>query len=152
MVQCSLVHLKETPTIGIRKVVPIDELPTFFGDAYGRLFEVIGQDGLTVTNPPLAHYYGMPTDLVDVEAAVPIAEPYDGSADVVAGTLPPADAVEALHFGPYDTLTDTYEQVAAWMSERGFTPGYDMWEFYLTDATLEPDPAKWETKVVWPIA
>jgi len=27
-----------------------------------------------------------------------------------------------------------------------------MWEYYLTDPEQQPDPATWQTKVVWPIA
>jgi AraC family transcriptional regulator len=26
-----------------------------------------------------------------------------------------------------------------------------MWEYYLTDPGVEPDPAKWQTLVVWPV-
>jgi hypothetical protein len=27
-----------------------------------------------------------------------------------------------------------------------------MWEYYLSDPAAEPDPAKWKTLIVWPVA
>jgi hypothetical protein len=27
-----------------------------------------------------------------------------------------------------------------------------MWEYYLSDPEQEPDPAKWQTRVIWPLA
>jgi effector-binding domain-containing protein len=38
-----------------------------------------------------------------------------------------------------------------WMSEHNLVPSDEMWEFYLTDPADQPDPQKWETKVVWPV-
>lgn len=152
MVQCALVPQEETPTIGIRSMVPMEQMQSFFGESYGRLFEEIGREHIKVTGMPFGRYRGIPTDKVDVEAGVPIAKPAEGHADVVAGELPATEAVEAVHVGPYDTLEQTYNEMTDWMSHHSLVPSDDMWEFYLTDPAEEPDPAKWETKVVWPVA
>lgn len=37
-------------------------------------------------------------------------------------------------------------------SSGQLTTGEAMWEFYLTDPENEPDPAKWQTRVVRPTA
>jgi AraC family transcriptional regulator len=115
------------------------------------LFGEIGREGVAVSGMPFARYRGMPTDSVDVEAGVPIAETATDRDDIVAGTLPATEAVEAVHVGPYDTLEQTYNEMVAWMSEHNLVPSDEMWEFYLTDPADEPDPQKWETKVVWPV-
>jgi effector-binding domain-containing protein len=66
--------------------------------------------------------------------------------------LPGGRAVEAVHVGPYETMTQTYETLQAWMSENDLVPGVGMWECYLSDPEAEPDPANWRTKIVWPLA
>jgi hypothetical protein len=45
----------------------------------------------------------------------------------------------------------TYHEMMDWMSRHSLVPSDEMWEFYLTDPANEPDPAKWETRVVWPV-
>ena len=75
MVQCALVPQEETPTIGIRSVVPMEQMQSFFGESYGRLFEEISREHIKVTGMPFGRYRGLPTDKVDVEAGVPIAKP-----------------------------------------------------------------------------
>jgi hypothetical protein len=27
-----------------------------------------------------------------------------------------------------------------------------MWEYYLSDPAVEPDPANWKTLIIWPVA
>ena len=152
MVECALVPQEETPTIGIRSVVPLDRMQTFFSESYGRLFEEIGREHIRVTGMPFGRYRGMPSETVDVEAGVPVAKAPASHADVVVGELPATEAVEAVHVGPYDKLEETYDEMIAWMREHSLTPSDEMWEFYLTDPADEPDPAKWETKVVIPVA
>jgi effector-binding domain-containing protein len=66
--------------------------------------------------------------------------------------LPGGDAFEAIHTGPYDTLGETYGAIQQQMQAEGLTPSDSMWEYYLSDPEQEPDPAKWQTKVVWPTA
>ena len=140
-----------TPTIGIRRTIPVDQMQEFFSDSYGRLFEEIGSSNLVVTGAPYGRYRGIPSDTYDVEAGVPIAEPTTSHDEFVAGQLPEVEAVEFIHVGPYDTLRQSYDAIGTWMSEQDIIPGAEMWEMYLSDPMEEPDPSKWETKIVWPV-
>lgn len=147
-----IIRQPEIPTIGIRKTVPMDQMQEFFSDSYGRLFSEIEANHLDVIGAPYGRYRGMPSDTYDVEAGVPIAEPTTSHDEFVASHLPDLEAVEFVHVGPYDTLAQSYQAISAWMSEQNIIPGGEMWEQYLTDPMEEPDPAKWETKIVWPVA
>jgi len=151
VVDCLLVEEAEMPTIGVRSVVALDAMTDFFGAAYGQVFERIGREGLTVTGMPFGRYRGMPTETVDIEAGVTVAETVPSSGEIVAGTLPATKAVEAVHVGPYDTMVETYAAMQDWIGSEGLEPSDEMWEFYLTGPTEEPDPAKWQTKIIWPI-
>ncbi len=152
MAEIALVTQQEIPTIGIRSMVPRDQMQTFFSESYGRLFHKIGPDGVTVAGAPYGRFRGMPSDPIDVEAGIPVTEPAESSDDIIAGVLPATDAVEATHVGSYDTLQETYGEIIQWMTEHSIVPAYESWEFYLTDPMQEPDQSKWHTKIVWPIA
>jgi AraC family transcriptional regulator len=38
------------------------------------------------------------------------------------------------------------------MTAEAVAPAREMWEYYLSDPGTEPDPARWKTLVVWPVA
>lgn len=147
-----LVQRPEQPTAVVRDKVPMNELPDFFGRAYGAVMEAAQNQGVQLTGPPFGRYLGMPTDTVDVEAGFPVSAPITASAGVEAGTLPACRAFEATHVGPYDSLVTTYNDIQERMKEEGFSPSDSMWEYYLSDPATEPDPATWRTLVVWPVA
>ena len=138
----------------IRRVIATDEMTDFFDSSFGAVAEAVAEAGGQITGPPFGGYQGMPSDTVDVAAGFPV----DG---VVAGAIPGSEvvveervggqAVVAMHVGSYDGLSDTYAEVMAWMEDNDLVPRDDMWEEYLTDPGEEPDPAKWQTRLVLPV-
>ena len=149
-------ELQEQPTAVLRETVPMKGLREFFGRAYSSVMSAAEQQHVQLAGPPFALYRGTPTDVVDVEAGFPLAAPFTnpGGADtaVIAGILPAGQGYEAMHIGPYESLQHTYGAIMARMRQDGANPGVAMWEYYLTDPGVEPDPAKWQTLVVWPVA
>ncbi len=160
-------HVQEQPTASVREKVPMNAITEFFGRAFTSVMAAVEQQGLQPAGPPFGMYRGVPTDMIDVEAGFPLAAPLTGTngdsagvridgghgeSQVAGGVLPAGPAYEALHVGPYDTLRQTYEAIMARMQADGATPGEAMWEFYLTDPDAEPDPGKWQTRIIWPTA
>lgn len=150
--QITSTQLMEQHTAVMRETVPMNALPEFFGRAFGAVMAAVGNQGLQVAGPPFGLYRGTPTDVVDVEAGFPVSAPIQGASGVVPAALPECQALEAMHAGPYDTLARTYADIQARMKELGLVPANMMWEYYLSDPAAEPDPAKWKTLVVWPVA
>ena len=146
------VHLTEQPVAVVRERVPMASLTDFFGRAFGTVMAAARKQGASLAGPPFALYRGMPSETVDVEAGFPIDGNFTEADGVASGTLPETDALEALHVGPYDTLENTYHAILGQMEAEGLTPSDTMWEYYLSDPETEPDPAKWQTRVVWPVA
>ncbi|WP_246848527.1 GyrI-like domain-containing protein [Pseudarthrobacter sp. NIBRBAC000502772] len=128
------------------------DLTEFFGRAFGTVMAAAQAQGVQLAGPPFALYRGMPTETVDVEAGFPVNAGFSGTEGVANGSLPEAEAFEAIHLGPYDTLGTTYGAIQERMRAEGLTPSDTMWEYYLSDPETEPDPAKWQTRVVWPVA
>jgi effector-binding domain-containing protein len=151
MTQINLVDLEEQKTAVLHEQVAMSALPEYFDRAFSTVVAVMDRQGVEVVGPPFALYHGIPTDTVDVEAGFPTASAVEVSDGVRPGTLPAGRAVEAVHVGPYDTLSQTYDEVMRWIQEQGLSPGTDMWEHYLTDPSTEPDPATWRTRLLCPV-
>jgi effector-binding domain-containing protein len=147
-------ELHEQPTAVVRETVPVTGLREFFGRAYGAVLGAVRQQHAQLSGPPFALYRGTPSDVVDVEAGFPLDAPLPGAGDggVTAGSLPAGPAYEALHIGPYEDLEKTYQALIARMAAEAVAPAEEMWEYYLSDPGTEPDPARWKTLVVWPVA
>lgn len=146
-----MIRTSEQPTAVVRERVPMSNLTEFFGRAFGTAMAAVQAQDANPTGPPFAMYHGMPTDSVDVEAGFPVSGNFSAAGDVMNSLLPASVALEAIHKGPYDTLERTYALIIERMSAEGMTPSDTMWEFYLSDPEKEPDPAKWQTRVVWPV-
>lgn len=135
-------------TAVVRATVPMRDLPTFLSNAFAAVAGALARQGIHVTGPPLALYRSVPGDAVDVEAGFPVAAAVTPDSDVRPSSLPGGDAAETVHIGPYETLGDTYREMAEWMERHGRHPAELSWESYLTDPD---DPAGPETLVVWPV-
>jgi effector-binding domain-containing protein len=97
--------------------------------------------------PPFARY--APTaDGFDVEAGFPASAPIESSGAVLSSALPGGPAVTAEHRGPYETVGETYDAVADWLTEHGYRPAGPPWESYLDG----PDVAEPRTLVSFPCA
>ncbi|HET6666264.1 MAG TPA: GyrI-like domain-containing protein [Intrasporangium sp.] len=139
-------------TAVVRERVPVADLPQFFGRALHQTMSAVQAQGRHPVGPPFSLYHGMPTDAVDVEAGFPVDGPITAVDGVTPGSLPAGTVAEAVHVGPYESLTETYDAVLAHIQEQGLTPSSDMWEVYLSDPEQEPDPATWRTQIFWPVA
>jgi effector-binding domain-containing protein len=147
-----MVHIAEQRTAVLRESVPMAALTEFFGRAFTAVAAETEAQNVQLVGPPFALYRGVPGQTIDVEAGFPIAGSLAGNGNVVTSTLPEADAFEALHTGPYDTLNRTYGALQEQIKAAGRTPLDTMWEYYLNGPSSEVDPLKWQTRIVWPVA
>jgi effector-binding domain-containing protein len=127
-----------------------DELQSALAMALPEAMQRVVSTGATVVGAPLVVYHSF-GETHDIEAAIPIAEPIEGKGRVQPGELPGGAAVVTWHRGPYDRLERAHERVMAYLDEHGLERRGAPWEEYWTDPGMEPDPAKWRTKLVWPI-
>ena len=145
------VHCTAQATAAVRETVAMGALTEFFSRAFGAVMAEARRQNVQLAGPPFALYRGMPAETVDVEAGFPIAGSLSDTETVVTGTLPETDAFEAIHTGPYETLGESYSAIQDSIRQAGRTPSGAMWEFYLNGPPAEPDPSKWQTRIVWPV-
>lgn len=152
MTDVRLTEREEQPTAVVRGTIPTGELPEFFARAFRETMAAIQAQGLHPTGPPFGLYRGMPTDTVDVEAGFPVSGPITPTGEVRHGSLPGGRVVTATHLGPYDTLSQTYDEVYRWAANQSLALGAVMWESYLSDPETPPDPATWRTEICCRVA
>ncbi|WP_394771293.1 GyrI-like domain-containing protein [Lacisediminihabitans sp.] len=146
------VELEPRTICGVHEVIPMNEMTEFFGRAFAEAAAEMGKQGAFPAGPPVTLYHGMPTGTIDVTAGFPVSNQVAPAGEVVVATLPGGSAVEATHVGSYDTLADTYAEINSWIADHKLTPAEDMFEEYLVGPDGETDPAKWRTRIVFPLA
>lgn len=146
-----VVKLTEQPAIAMRETLPMDQLPGFFGRAFGTLMEYAGQHGAQFSGPPFAQYYSVEPDKVDVEAAFPLTQAIVGEGEVHALTLPAGEAAEVLYRGPYSGMEAAYGELFGWIAQHGKQPAGPCREVYLNEPGVVPE-SELETLIIQPIA
>ncbi len=140
-------NITAQPVVGIRMHTKLEEI----GDRIGELMPEIGAFvGDRMAGPPLARWHTWEDDAGEMEVAVPVTEPIEGTGRIQASELPAGRAAVAMHVGPYDTVADTWNAFGAWMNEQGLERVASPWEEYLNDPTETP-PEELQTRIVWPI-
>lgn len=122
------------------------------GDVLSRLFpELCARAaglGLTPAGLPFTRYGASLTDgSMEIEACLPV-NPAEGGDCVALGAC---RAAAVSHFGDYATLGDAHFALGEYVRRERLETAGMCWEEYVTDPGDEPDPAKWETRVYWPV-
>lgn len=146
------ITLSPRTVLGLREMVRPEGMSEFFGRAFGKAVAAAQELGVQVAGPPVAVYRGDPEHGFDVIAGFPVMGTPAPSPGIEVTELPAGQAVTAIHVGSYDSMTQTYAKITAWMQEQHLTPAEPMWEEYLTDPETTPDPAQWRTRIVFPVS
>jgi effector-binding domain-containing protein len=118
MERFEVVDVPEQRVATVRRVVPMAELPGFFGEAFHAVAAAVEAGGGAIAGPPFGAYYSMPTETVDVAAGFPVAG-WDGDAgEVTVHARAGGRAVVTVHVGPYDTMVETYDARVAAVERR----------------------------------
>lgn len=146
--EIEVMELEEVHTATIRVESSPDDLTATFGEILPEVFTTVmgsgGQMGVV-----FARYHSV-GEVFDVEGGLTLSGPIEPKGRVEASTLPACTAVIGWHIGPYEKLGGTHARMTEWMAANGFEAAGPHWEEYVTDPSREPDPAKYETRVVMP--
>jgi len=144
----AIVDLAPQKVAAIRRVVPQSGLGAFFDEIFPRLRGLIAAQGATPAGAPLARYYNSDREAFDTEAGVPFTGTIATSGEVRVMHLPAGKAAKVLHVGSYETLSEEYPRLKAWLTEHGMTAGVGPWEVYLSGPRTAQ--AERRTDVFWP--
>lgn len=139
------------PTVARRFQSPQADLGAKFAEVLPAVYAHVVGGGGQPAGQPYARYHSQ-GPVMHVEAGIPIAGEGKASGDFILSELPAGEAAVMIHVGPYEKLGEAHEAVQKFVEAEGRTRAGGPYEIYLTDPGAEPDPAKWQTRVVQPLA
>ncbi len=152
-VDLEFTEVQVTPTLAVQLAGECAPDPAAISAAmqtsFGAVMSFVTRHGLTLNGQPRAIYtaYGPSVSFI---VALPVAAGPDRLADeppIRVDTLQGTRAYRFTHHGPYPNLANTYNQITAFMKDKGWMASeadwmryMPMWEEYLNDP--EKTPAK----------
>jgi effector-binding domain-containing protein len=141
---------KQKPTLAVNAVCSVEEMPKVLGESYGTVMEYMKQNKTFPAGAPFVIYKNEDMQALDLEIGFPVMKKIDGNGTVKAGILPGGECAVARHTGPYNTIEKTYENLTAFIKDKGRTPSGICCEVYLNDPE-KTKPEKLKTDLVFPL-
>jgi effector-binding domain-containing protein len=138
----------------VRNTYQVAELAQVMPRELGRIVDALQAEGIQPTGGVLTIYHGWDGEKVDAEIGVTIPGvffPQDPKSEVKSGRVPGGKVAFTVHVGHYQGLHAAYEAIQEYTQAHGLELAETMWERYLTDPAVEPDPSKHVTEVYWPL-
>jgi effector-binding domain-containing protein len=131
------------------KDVEANQIGLKIGESLMKLDGFAKENKLTIAGPPFTVWYS-PTNFV---TGLPIASEVkvDGNKEIKPGTQSSCEAYVVSYYGAYSNTQGVYENMSAFITEKGKRPAGPPRELYLSDPMLEKDTAKWLTEIVFPV-
>lgn len=143
-----MIEAVEQPTLVMRTVTPVSELPKMLGKAFGDIIAYIIELGEQPIGPAFVGYFNIDMEKLEVEIGFPVSKELPGKGDILAGHIPAGKQVTSMYKGPYMEMPPAYEAVTEWMKEKGYTPKGVAYEFYYNSPEEVPE-SELLTKIVF---
>jgi len=136
-----------------RERISFADMKTYFDTNMPGYYGVAMQAGIAdTTRPPAAMYFDWDEESGETELSVAIPAIAGDAPDGFEIAYMPAGSNLVVDFyGDYEKIGGAHEAMEAHMNENGLTFGGPAMEQYITDPGSEPDPAKWLTRIIYPV-
>lgn len=151
MTEPVIVELQARPFAYLSMEATLLTMPNAVAEGFERLGELFARADAPMAGGPLVHYLAFDTRLVDFDLGFP-ARPVDverlRAAGLSIGETPGGPSMTARHFGPHDSLSETYLVMDEAMRRLAITGARDIWESYSGGGTTADGFC---TEVIWPL-
>lgn len=155
MSEVELVEVEPQRVIGMRRRGPYSQI----GEMLGELAQYAVSSGVQLAGPPVYLSHEMSEEEAmaaneagnaDIEVTFPVIGQVEGTDKITVYELPGGTMAKTLHRGPYDTCTQTYRELFAWLEENGKQVTGPIREVYLNDPG-EVEPKDILTEIYAPV-
>lgn len=144
-------QLAPRPALVVRRKIASSELAQTLGEVLGRVFTYAQRKAIPIAGQPFTRFVTTGRGLITIEVGLPVGAAAPGEGEIEATELAGGPAAVAIHVGPYDKLGETHAAIERWIDAHTLETHGAPWETYVSDPAHVPDPAKWQTEVVYPL-
>jgi len=139
--------------VAIGDTTTVDKLGPFFEKNFPILGKYVTSKKMKA-EMPAAYYYDFSVDkpfytlaaMYVNDSTLKVKEP------MKLQKMPGGKAIKVQYFGAYEKTETAYNDMMAYMEEKGWMPAGAPWEQYMTDPGMEKDTAKWQTDIYFLVA
>jgi effector-binding domain-containing protein len=123
------------------------------GIMFGEIMAMQKGGKFQIAGAPLSiyHKWDEVKQFAVFEDCVPVDHAVAAKGRVQYKVLPPTRAVMGTHFGAYDKTMGLYVALGKYIKDFGLVENGGPIEEYITDPMTEPDTAKWQTNIYFPV-
>jgi effector-binding domain-containing protein len=123
------------------------------GQMFGEIMDVQKKTKCEFAGAPMSRYlkWDEANKFTVFENCVPVDREVKGQGRVQYKILPATRALMGTHFGAYDKTMYLYTAMDEYIKENNLVETGGPTEEYVTDPMSEPDTAKWQTNVYFPL-
>jgi len=123
------------------------------GELYGLVFAEAGKQQLEIAGAAFVHYldFDESTGFSNYRAGIPVDKAGKDAGQVQAVAYPEMQVVQALHTGPYEEFSASYDQMGAYVEAENIEVSGEAFEHYQVSMQTESDPALWQTLIAFPL-
>lgn len=143
-----MVETQEQPTLALKAVTPVSELPKILGKAFMDIVTHIMELGEQPVGPAFVGYFNMDMERLELEIGFPVSKALPGQGDILAGSIPAGKQVTCMYKGPYMEMPPAYEEIQKWIEDNGYKPLGPVYEHYYNSPEEVPE-SELLTKIVF---
>ncbi len=139
----------EQPTLTIRTITKMEELPKLIGESYGKIAAYLKELGQLMTDVPFVAYHNMDMQNLDIEIGFPVSKAFPQKDTIKAGSIPEGRVVFCMYRGAYSEIEPVYMEMAKWIETNGYEAIGTSYEYYYNGP--EFPESEFLTKIMMPI-
>lgn len=138
--------------VGIRETVAIPQLSERMALHFPKVAQALAAAGIELDGMPSGLYFSWDeaAQTTDFAAAMPVKSKVEVKG-FTTFELPAGTRLSVDYYGPYEKIAPAHEAIDAYIQRKQWQQGAPVVEEYITDPGQEPNPAKWLTRVTYPV-
>ncbi len=148
-----IVEMPETKVIAVIDSCSWSDIGLKMGEMFGELMHFSQKYQVAQAGYPSSAYFKWDevNQFTVFENRLPVGQEVTGKGRVQFKTIPASRAVLGVHYGSYEKTMYLYQAMDEYMADFGLVQAGGPIEEYVTDPMTEPDTAKWQTNIYFPV-